>query len=174
MNTNRSTIHRCIAREKGFTMVELVIVIAIVAIMMAISVPSFVDWRRNANYRKTSNEITSLLREARSAAVSKGLQQMVVFKPNSSSYQLQDFNIAASSFNAPSQKLFAPRDVTIRSSLDGTSTANMSVIFNNNGTANITGPDGSMSGNVSVNDSGTQKYLVSVMQTGKVSSQKKH
>jgi type II secretion system protein H len=175
MNTNRSTIHRCIAREKGFTMVEIIVVIAIMAIMMAISVPSFVDWRKNANYRKTANEITSIMREARSLAVSKGLQHQVVFNPTSKCYQLQSYNIATNSFNTASQTSCAPPDVTLRDSLDGTSTAVMTVIFKTNGTATISGgPEAPTSGNVSVNDSGTQKYLVTVMQTGRVSSKKKY
>ena len=174
MNINRSSIYRHIAREKGFTLVEIIIVIAIMAIMMGISVPSLVDWRKNANFRKTANEITSLLREARSMAISKGLQHQVVLNPTSKCYQLQAFNIATNSFDAASQTSCAPADVSIRSNSAGTSTAALTVIFKSNGTATITGPDGSTSGNASVNNASTQKYLVTVLQTGRVSSVKKN
>jgi prepilin-type N-terminal cleavage/methylation domain-containing protein len=175
MSAMRSTIHRRIARQAGFTLVEIVTVIAIAAIIMLMSIPSLIDWRRNQNYRATANGINSFMREARSMAISKGLQHQVVFNQVSNCYQLQVYNIATSSFNAASQTLCAPSDVTIRDSSDGTSTAVLTVLFNTNGTATISGPDGPLSGNISVNDNAaTQKYLVTVLQTGKISSQRKH
>jgi type II secretion system protein H len=173
MNINTSMIHRRFAREKGFTLVEIIIVIAIMAIMMAISIPSFVDWRKNQNFRTTAIGITSFMREARSMAITKGLQHQVVFNPTSKSYQLQVYNITTTSFDAASQALFVPKDVTIRSDSAGASTVVMTVIFNTNGTADITGPDAPLSGNVSVNDNATQKYLVTVLQTGRISSVRK-
>jgi type IV fimbrial biogenesis protein FimT len=171
MKINRSMMHRLVARDKGFTMVEVIIVIAIMAIIMAMAIPSFVDWRKNQNYRATANGIASFMREARSNAIAKGLQQQVVITPTSNYYQLRVYNISTSSFDAASQTLYAPTGVSIRSSSDGTSTAVLTVTFNSNGTASITG--GATSGNVSVNDNATQKYLVTVLQTGRISSVKK-
>ena len=138
-------------------MVELVIVITIAAILMALSLPYFTDWRKNINYRETANAITSFMREARSSAISKGLQQTVEFDPASNGYPVS-----------------VPAEVTIRCSADWTSTAKLTIKFNTNGTATITGPDAPLTGNIYVNNtSGTQKYLVTVTQTGRVSSQKK-
>ena len=173
MKRSVSTLQGRIARKNGFSLVELLIVISVMAIMMAFALPYYIDWRKNINYRETAKAITSFMREARSKAIAKGLQHQVVISPTSSNYQLQVYNIATSSFDAPSQTLYAPPDVTIRSSLDGTATTSMTVIFNSNGTATITSVDGPTSGNVSINDKTTQKYLVTVLQTGRVSSQKK-
>ena len=70
--------------------------------------------------------------------------------------------------------MLASSHITLRSSLDGTHTDVLTIIFNSNGTATITGPDGVTNGNVSVNSGTTQKYLVTVLQTGRISSQKKN
>jgi|APCry1669189204_1035204.scaffolds.fasta_scaffold16942_2 prepilin-type N-terminal cleavage/methylation domain-containing protein len=174
MNIDRSMIEGHLAREKGFTLIELMIVIGISAIMTAISIPTFVDWRKNQNFRKTANEITSFLRETRSKAISKGVQHEILFNQVSNCYQLQVYNIATSSFDTPSQTLCPPADVSIKSSSDGTSTAVLTVIFNSDGTTTISGPDGLTSANVSVNDLATQKYLVTVLRTGRISSVRKY
>jgi prepilin-type N-terminal cleavage/methylation domain-containing protein len=170
-----SKLYGRIARDHGFTMVELIIVIAIAAILMTLSLPYYVDWRKNINYRETARSIVSMLREARSNAIAKGLQHQVVVNPTNKSYQLQSYNIASSSFNSTSQIVNAPTDVTIKSSITGTTiadmtTTNMNIIFNSNGTATI----GAAIGYVFINDAtGTQKYIVTVMQTGRISSFKK-
>jgi prepilin-type N-terminal cleavage/methylation domain-containing protein len=157
MNRNTLSKHSLINCEHGFSLAEIIVVIAIAAILMAVSLPPYFEWRKNANFRMSANKITQLMREARSNAISKGQQQTVVFKPATKSYPVS-----------------VPTEATIRSSADGISTDDLTVTFNPNGTATITGPDGNISGNISVNDGAAQKYLVSVLQTGKVSSKKKY
>ena len=156
MNIKSISLHSHLHRERGYSLVELVVVIAIAAILMAVSLPSYFEWRKNATFRKTANEITQFMRHARSEAIAKGQQQTVVFKPSSKTYPMT-----------------VPKEVTIRSSAGGTSTYDLTVVFNTNGTATITHPDGNIIGNISVNEGATQKYLVTVSQTGKVTALKK-
>ena len=42
------TIHRMQRNERGFTLVELLIVVAIIAILAAIAIPNFTRYRQNA------------------------------------------------------------------------------------------------------------------------------
>ena len=42
------TIHRMQRNERGFTLVELLIVVAIIAILAAIAIPNFTKYRQNA------------------------------------------------------------------------------------------------------------------------------
>jgi type IV fimbrial biogenesis protein FimT len=173
MKMNRLILDTRICRAKGFSVTELIVVIALAAILMAMSLPYYSDWRKTRYLRATASEISNFMREARSYAISKGVRHRVVFDPINKTYQLQEFNIATSSYNAPTNVLTAPTEVTIRSSADGTSTATLSVEFNPNGTATITGPEAPMNGNVSINQGATQVYWVNVLQTGRISMLKK-
>lgn len=58
----------------GFTLVELLVVIAMMAVMMALAVPSYRSWQANAQYRQAANGIVAALRSARSTAISTNRQ----------------------------------------------------------------------------------------------------
>lgn len=55
---------------KGFTLVELMVTVALLAILATIAVPSFVDFIRKNEVQAKADEITRLMQYARSEAVS--------------------------------------------------------------------------------------------------------
>lgn len=57
--------------ERGFTLVEVIMVIALMAIMLAIAAPSFFSWQESAQYKEVARDILSGLRNARSIAVTE-------------------------------------------------------------------------------------------------------
>ncbi len=59
-------------RQRGFTLIELIITVAIAAIVMAIGVPSFQGMMRNNRAATQANEMISALNLARSEAVKRG------------------------------------------------------------------------------------------------------
>jgi prepilin-type N-terminal cleavage/methylation domain-containing protein len=61
---------RKIARARGFTMVEMVVAIAIVAVLAAIAAPIFLSQKPEANLKEAIADIAAIVRSARSAAVS--------------------------------------------------------------------------------------------------------
>jgi type IV fimbrial biogenesis protein FimT len=63
--------------KKGFTLVELMITIAIAAIILAIAVPSFTQVIKNNRMAGQINELVSSLNLARSEAVKRGLSVTV-------------------------------------------------------------------------------------------------
>ena len=67
-------------KNKGFTLIELIVTIAVLAIVASIAAPSFVSTLASQNLNGASNEIASALGEGRSRAMVIG--NTVVVCPN--------------------------------------------------------------------------------------------
>ncbi|BCA80226.1 GspH/FimT family pseudopilin [Desulfuromonas sp. AOP6] len=94
-------------RNAGFTLTELIVVIAMISVLMTIATPYYLDWLRNAKYREGAQAVTALLREARSRAIAEHREYRVVFNaaPDSpqapSTMQLQGGNLSYNSSSWP-------------------------------------------------------------------------
>jgi prepilin-type N-terminal cleavage/methylation domain-containing protein len=55
---------------RGFTMAELIIVLAVIAIMVAVSVPYFLTYLQSARVRAAAEEIATFLNQGRQLAIS--------------------------------------------------------------------------------------------------------
>ncbi len=65
-------------RPRGFTLVELMITLAVLAIAVAIGLPSFREFGVRMNVTETTNEIVRALNVARTEAVRRGVNVVVV------------------------------------------------------------------------------------------------
>ena len=63
---------------KGFTLIELMVTVALVAILMAVAVPSVTTFQRNAQLTSFSNTLLSAINAARGEAMKRGKSAMVV------------------------------------------------------------------------------------------------
>lgn len=59
-------------RRNGFTLIELMIVIAVAAVLLSVAVPSFQETVRNNRLAANVNEVISALNMARSEAIKRG------------------------------------------------------------------------------------------------------
>jgi prepilin-type N-terminal cleavage/methylation domain-containing protein len=66
-------------RQEGFTLVELMIVLAVAAILLTIAAPSFSDVIDRARLRGAAGDIVSLLANARGASVQRNRNVAVAF-----------------------------------------------------------------------------------------------
>ena len=58
-------------REGGFTLIEVMIVVAIIGLTSALAVPSYTDWHAKYQLRQAATEIQTLLSIARISAMSR-------------------------------------------------------------------------------------------------------
>jgi type IV fimbrial biogenesis protein FimT len=71
-------------RHSGFTLLELMVTLAIAAVLMMVSVPGLTTWRRNAELVSVTSTLVAAINTARGEAMKRGMNAMVV--PAAGSY----------------------------------------------------------------------------------------
>ncbi len=77
------------SNKRGVTLIELVVVFAIIAIGSLLAVPNIGPWIANYRLRTATRDITSTLRVAQMRAVSNNLNYQVLFDVGAGTYRLQ-------------------------------------------------------------------------------------
>jgi type IV fimbrial biogenesis protein FimT len=62
----------------GFTLIELMVTVAIAVILMAVAAPSFIAFQQNAELTSRTNSLLATINTARSEAMKRGRNAMVV------------------------------------------------------------------------------------------------
>ena len=63
-------IIRVMQKQKGFTLMELAVVITIVGMLTVVGAPSFSKWRKQQQFEADTQQVLSLLADARASALS--------------------------------------------------------------------------------------------------------
>jgi prepilin-type N-terminal cleavage/methylation domain-containing protein len=128
------TVSTHFARQAGFTLLEILIVIGILAILLAIGFPQYAAYQRGLIMRDVSNQIAQLLRETGARAKSETRALTVNFlldRPDG-----DDFTISSGSTTS---NVRLEREASIRSVLMS-GLAKTSVTFDVRGRPNNTKP----------------------------------
>jgi prepilin-type N-terminal cleavage/methylation domain-containing protein len=88
------SIRRMNRGQKGVTLIELAVVMAIVAIMGLFMAPSIGEWVANYRIRQSARDIASTLQLAKMQAISTHQTQTVTFTPTAGTYQITGGNVS--------------------------------------------------------------------------------
>ena len=110
-------------RESGFTLIELMIVVAIIGIASALAIPNYVEWKAQHDLREAVSEFSSNLNLARVVAMNRNRQATVTI-------QLVGGLINVSG-NAGGTPIFSPQ--TLSSSVTGLPGGTANVLFSSMG-----------------------------------------
>ncbi len=77
-------------RERGFTMVELMIVLVLIGIMVTLALPNFQSFFTRDRLLSSTTSVTSTLYLARTKAVNDGARYGVQYNPDGSFYVVKD------------------------------------------------------------------------------------
>lgn len=81
------TIRRGIRRDEGFTLIELMVVVMIIAVLIAIAIPSFLGFRKSAQDRSAQSELRNVLLAEKAFWLDAGVYtetagDITAFEPN--------------------------------------------------------------------------------------------
>ena len=79
-------------KDRGFTMIELVVVMSIVSVLGAISTFGFANWRNTSQHQGSAGELVSEFRNASMRAISEGRTYCVDVKAGGQAYELWQYS----------------------------------------------------------------------------------
>lgn len=139
--------------EGGFTLIELGVVMALVAIMALFVAPAIGNWLDNFRIRQGAKDIVSNLQMAKMKAISTRLQHRVVFNVANETYQLWRND---GGWVTEGSELTVPRGVDI----DNTNFTNDTVTFDPDGT--------SINGTIQIDNQEGKTFDIIVYYTGRI------
>jgi prepilin-type N-terminal cleavage/methylation domain-containing protein len=141
-------------RERGVTLIELAVVMAIVAIMALFLAPAIGEWVDNFRIKQTAREIVSTLQLAKMKAIARQLEYNVVFDVDNNTFQ-QERNDPSLGWTPEGGVNKVPRGVDIDTNL-----ASETFQFNPNGTCS--------NGSITIDNDQGKQYKVVVYYTGRI------
>jgi len=73
-------------RARGFSLIEVLIVIAIMALLSTIAIPSYISWMSDRRLKSAASEVQSVIQLAKMTAIKENVNVVVTFDPSTRSY----------------------------------------------------------------------------------------
>ena len=132
--------YHSLRNQRGFTMMEMMIVVVVIGIIAAMAVPSFLNYMPKLRVKSSARDIVSELRLARSKSVSERRPYGVAFDVASNSiYTFADTDNPSAQTYSTSDSLVKADTLSSDVSLNACSYNNGCVVFNSTGAASTSG-----------------------------------
>jgi prepilin-type N-terminal cleavage/methylation domain-containing protein len=92
------SIRKRTADQQGMTLIELMVSLFVVAILMAITIPTAATYIARQELRGNAREVVEVLKDSREAAMNEAVPRFVLFDPAINSYRVCRFNTATNSW----------------------------------------------------------------------------
>ncbi|MBK5257497.1 MAG: prepilin-type N-terminal cleavage/methylation domain-containing protein [Vicinamibacteria bacterium] len=79
MTAHQTKTHQMKRRSQGFTLIEILVVIGVIAAMAAVTLPNIAGYLRSARIRSAQDQVFSAIQRARAKAITNNSQYGVVF-----------------------------------------------------------------------------------------------
>ncbi len=126
-----------IKNPKGFTLLEALVVMSMMAVLVALAVPYFGGWRKNAQFKEGARLLASAFREARSVAISRNLESRVAIDVPGNAFHVEVGNLTNNSTTWTPLKggeTTLSGSVSLKSEDDCSGATALSIAFSPNGT----------------------------------------
>jgi prepilin-type N-terminal cleavage/methylation domain-containing protein len=104
---SRLTPSRSKTGHRGFTLIETLVVIGILAITAIVTIPNVIAWRSGMQFRAAVNELRNDLESAKTRAVKENVTVSVDFVPTAGQYHMTYLDQDAKTILLKSQTLHA-------------------------------------------------------------------
>lgn len=158
----------------GYSLVEILVVVGMIGVLTLVTVPNFISLFRSSRMKSSLRNFTTVMRNARMTAVTRGERTKITFVPNGTKYQMYESRDSGTTwtqlgndYNLESRVYFS----TTSTFTDQDTDTNPDVIFFPNGTVSPVPDATTLSGNVVLrtNDNiPNNQYTVNVNNTGRL------
>jgi prepilin-type N-terminal cleavage/methylation domain-containing protein len=161
-------IHR---NQRGYSLMEMLVVVAIIGVLMLITIPNFMTMRKSTIVKGSMRQFTQDLRAARQRAVSRSSFTRVTWVEGTRQYSMEESTDNGTTWNAVGQNpRYLSESVSINNGTGAAKFPGEVVVFTRTGTARVPGGVGEVILNTTWLDIPKTSYTISIRTTGMVSS----
>lgn len=114
-------------KQKGYTLAELMVTVAIIIILAGLALPNFVEFIADQRLKQAADTTASIMRRAQAKAIE--VSSTVTVTVNSNMAYVTGYSVSAFNFTMP-ENTVATGDTSIIFAPDGRASASGSVLFN--------------------------------------------